>query len=297
MGETAIDEATFQEFLDEMREHYTVDKVSITDFYEGCSCLTNAKYHLLGPLKYHMTHPKLLTYPADFNCNSFTNDCVGLLTGGSIPAWIKGPQYRLFIFELELTVSPDLPSDFLSTPFGAALRPTIDAMFRRPLPGAAPTAPIIQPQAAAAAAAASPDPALASTLLQAVANQAFSAQSATSAANALQTPRTSTPSTAATAGSIHICTNQASFHNVLKTHRAVISFFTSQTCPPCRMIEPVFERIAHERTEAAGIGGGGGIAFVKVDLGTGMANMLAGEYGVRATPTFIFFRDGTKVSG
>jgi hypothetical protein len=28
MGETAIDEPTFQEFLDEMREHYTADKVS-----------------------------------------------------------------------------------------------------------------------------------------------------------------------------------------------------------------------------------------------------------------------------
>lgn len=27
MGETAIDEATFDEYLDEMREHYTADKV------------------------------------------------------------------------------------------------------------------------------------------------------------------------------------------------------------------------------------------------------------------------------
>jgi hypothetical protein len=26
----------------------------------------------------------------DFNCNSFTSDCVGFLTGGSIPSWIKG---------------------------------------------------------------------------------------------------------------------------------------------------------------------------------------------------------------
>jgi hypothetical protein len=26
----------------------------------------------------------------DFNCNSFTNDCIGFLTGGSIPSWIKG---------------------------------------------------------------------------------------------------------------------------------------------------------------------------------------------------------------
>lgn len=28
MGETAIDEETFQEYLNEMKEHYTADKVS-----------------------------------------------------------------------------------------------------------------------------------------------------------------------------------------------------------------------------------------------------------------------------
>ena len=26
----------------------------------------------------------------DFNCNSFTNDCIGFLTGGTIPSFIKG---------------------------------------------------------------------------------------------------------------------------------------------------------------------------------------------------------------
>ncbi|KAF4566408.1 hypothetical protein EYR36_011834 [Pleurotus pulmonarius] len=50
-----------------------------------------------------------------FNCNSFANDAVGFLTGCAIPDFIE-----------------DLPADFLSTPFGAALRPTIDAMFRAP---------------------------------------------------------------------------------------------------------------------------------------------------------------------
>lgn len=61
------------------------------------------------------------------------------------------------------------------------------------------------------------------------------------------------------------------------------------------MIEPSFERLAHEKTQAAGVGGGGGVAFVKVDLGAGMGNAVAAEYGVRVTPTFIFFRDGSKV--
>ena len=62
------------------------------------------------------------------------------------------------------------------------------------------------------------------------------------------------------------------------------------------MIEPLFEQLAHERTKAAGVGGGAGVAFVKVDMGVGMSNMVASEYGVRVTPTFIFFKDGSKVS-
>ena len=63
------------------------------------------------------------------------------------------------------------------------------------------------------------------------------------------------------------------------------------------MIEPVFERLAHERTQAGGAGGNGGVAFVKIDLGAGMGGMVGSLYGVRVTPTFIFFRDGNKVSG
>ena len=63
------------------------------------------------------------------------------------------------------------------------------------------------------------------------------------------------------------------------------------------MIEPVFERLAHERTQAGGAGSNGGVAFVKIDLGAGMGGMVGSLYSVRVTPTFIFFRDGNKVSG
>ncbi|OCH87713.1 DUF862-domain-containing protein [Obba rivulosa] len=241
MGETAIDEETFQEYLTEMRQHYTAEK-----------------YHLL-----------------DFNCNSFTNDCIGFLTGESIPAWIK-----------------DLPSDFLSTPFGAALRPTIDAMFRRPAPGVAPAPASLQPspEAASAAAAASPNPALASSLLQAVANQAFSPSPSTPT----PAPSAPTPSqaTATVASPIHICTNPSSLQSLLHTHRVVVVFFTSKICGPCRMIEPAFEDLAHEKTHRHA----DKIAFVKVDLGVGLGSQLARQFGVRVTPTFLFFLDGQKQS-
>src|ERR1700677_2784941 len=95
----------------------------------------------------------------DFNCNSFTSDCVGFLTGGSIPSWIKGASPTSLRRSLTLTRHADLPSDFLSTPFGAALRPTIDAMFRRPT-GPTPPAPAGQ----------QPIRAPASSLLQGVAD-------------------------------------------------------------------------------------------------------------------------------
>ncbi|KAI0763635.1 PPPDE putative peptidase domain-containing protein [Trametes elegans] len=244
MGETSIDEETFNEYLEEMRDHYAPDK-----------------YHLL-----------------EFNCNSFTNDVVGFLIGGSIPAWIK-----------------DLPSDFLSTPFGAALRPTIDAMFRRPVPGAAaPTVPQLPaPEALGAAASASPNPALASAILQAVASQAYSGgglSAPTSLPGASSANGANGSSTVA--GAIHMCTNPSSLHSLLRSHRAAVVFFTSPTCGPCRMIEPLFEDLAHQKTHGTG---SGRVAFVKIDMAVGLGNQVAGEWGVRVTPTFLFFLDGKKV--
>ncbi|KZT11835.1 DUF862-domain-containing protein [Laetiporus sulphureus 93-53] len=238
MGETAIDEDIFNEYLNEMRQHYTADK-----------------YHLL-----------------EFNCNSFTNDVIGFLTGGSIPPRIK-----------------DLPSDFLSTPFGAALRPTIDAMFRRPTPGATPTPTTLQPSPAAAEAAiaASPNPGLAASLLQAVASQAFSPSAPGAAAAAAPSASTSTVS-----APVHICTNRASLHSLLHQHRAVIVFFTSATCGSCKMVEPVFEELAYAKTHGANADK---IAFVKVDMDMGTSHEVGAEWGIRATPTFFFFLDGKKV--
>lgn len=57
------------------------------------------------------------------------------------------------------------------------------------------------------------------------------------------------------------------------------------------MIEPAFEELARTKTAA----GGGGVAFVKVDLGVGMGVMVAREFNVAATPTFGFFLDGKRV--
>lgn len=207
----------------------------------------------------------------DFNCNSFTNDCVGFLTGSSIPSWIK-----------------DLPSDFLSTPFGAALRPTIDNMFRRGAPGGSGPIPAAQAPSAAAAAQASPNPQLAASLLEAFAERATQPVPALTSNSLPAMAATSTLS-----APMQICTNPASFSSLLKTHRVLVAFFTSANCGPCKMIEPTFESLARDKTQ--GRTGKNLPAFVKIDLGVGMGVKVGGEYGVRATPTFIFFLDGQKV--
>ncbi|KAK0464417.1 PPPDE putative peptidase domain-containing protein [Desarmillaria tabescens] len=232
LGETDIDEDTFGEYIKDLRDHYTADK-----------------YHLL-----------------DFNCNSFTNDVAGFLTGSSIPDWIK-----------------DLPTDFLSTPFGQALRPTIDSMYHRPTPSATPApTPLTSGQA--------PDPALAASILQSVAEQAQRnvGSSTTRAPMSL-------PATESLAAPLHQCTNSASFHNLLRTHRAVVANFSNvATCMPCRMIAPIYEDLA--RNKGVSVGNHGvGAAFIKIDMSTPMGNQLASEWSVRVMPTFMFFLNSKKI--
>ncbi|KAF9778668.1 PPPDE putative peptidase domain-containing protein [Thelephora terrestris] len=216
MGETALDEDTFDEYLVEMMNHYTAEK-----------------YHLL-----------------DFNCNSFTSDCVGFLTGGTVPSWIK-----------------DLPSDFLSTDFGRALRPTIDRMYSGPTAESFPST------------------------SHSTSGVSTSLSRSTTTASPVLNPGPPTSGLTSIASPIHVSTNLASFQSILTSHRAVVAFFTSATCGPCRFIEPTFEEIAEQKTRGVG---SGLIAFVKVDIQVGAGHQLASRYSVRATPTFIMFINQQK---
>src|SRR6266702_2288871 len=123
-------------------------------------------------------------------------------------------------------------------------------MFRRPTGLTPPVAPSQQP---------SPKPA--SSLLQSAADRATAGPPAAAAA-ALGSGY-STPSTSTVAGAIHVSTNPASFRSLLDSHRTVVAMFTSATCGPCRMIEPVFEDLAHAKSRGRG---GGKVAFAQVDL-------------------------------
>ncbi|KAF9651564.1 DUF862-domain-containing protein [Thelephora ganbajun] len=239
MGETTLDEDTFDEYLIEMKDHYTAEK-----------------YHLL-----------------DFNCNSFTSDCVSFLTGETIPSWIKGMVISTssMVPAHSMTCILDLPSDFLSTDFGRALRPTIDRMYSGPTAGLP----------------SSPSPStsqVATSLLQSAAEGAM-------VSPALLRPDPPPPRLSSVVSPIHMSTNLASFQSILESHRAVVALFTSATCGPCRFIEPTFEEIAEQRTRGVGPGL---VAFVKVDIQVGGGHQLTSRYSVRATPTFIMFINQQK---
>lgn len=86
MGDTALDEETFNEYLDGLRDHYRADKYHLLDFnVSGRSGAAASRLKRLSLLK-------VSTFARQ--CNSFTADVVGFLTGGTIPASISS-EHRL----------------------------------------------------------------------------------------------------------------------------------------------------------------------------------------------------------
>jgi thiol-disulfide isomerase/thioredoxin len=191
----------------------------------------------------------------------------------------------------ELTAG--LPAEFLSTPLGQALKPSIDQMFQGSNAnehsaftrgGPSQPAPPPQPQQPQPS---NPNPQdLASMLLGAVAQQAAGSMGA-NGANPSH-PQASIPETSP----LTLVTSFANWTSILKNHRAVVANFTNtEGCPPCRMIKPAYEAMAE--TYAASHGSMG-VRFVEIEMGVGEGQNIASQYSVRATPTFIFFKDGVK---
>ncbi|KAG0201185.1 hypothetical protein BGX28_005932 [Mortierella sp. GBA30] len=74
--------------------------------------------------------------------------------------------------------------------------------------------------------------------------------------------------------------------NTIQSSPATVVYFTSATCPPCRVIAPIYEELIQAK--------GGKITGVKVDVG--IAQAIGSEYEIRSTPTFMFFLRGKKFS-
>jgi thiol-disulfide isomerase/thioredoxin len=104
---------------------------------------------------------------------------------------------------------------------------------------------------------------------------------------------TLTPPVKADAAPLTLISSIANFNSILQQHPAVVVNFTNTpSCPPCRVIKPIYEALS---ADFAALYGAKGARFLEVELGIGEGRDIAGRHGVSATPTFMFFREGKKV--
>jgi len=75
------------------------------------------------------------------------------------------------------------------------------------------------------------------------------------------------------------------FKDTIGSSKLTVVDFHAAWCGPCKMIAPVFKQLAESHENAN---------FIKVDVDEAVD--IAAECGIQAMPTFMLFRDGTKVA-
>ena len=81
---------------------------------------------------------------------------------------------------------------------------------------------------------------------------------------------------------LHI--NQKNFEMIENSDKTVLLDFYAEWCGPCRMVAPVIEEIANDRSDIL-------VAKVNVDD----EQELAGKFGVFSIPTLVVMKDGKVV--
>ena len=82
-----------------------------------------------------------------------------------------------------------------------------------------------------------------------------------------------------------ILTDQNFEKEVIKSDMPVLVDFWSPMCAPCLVMGPIVEEIAREFEGKIKVG----------KLNVGENPQIASQYGIRAIPTFIIFKDGQEI--
>lgn len=183
------------------------------------------------------------------NCNNFTQDLSVFLVGKSIPTEISS-----------------LPETFLRTPIGQMLRGQLDQSMRT------------MTQA--------PD-AVAGTTAPKPKSNGTNGITATNGTHVTPKPTfINGRQPKHNPGHVYNITDASALSKLLHqaSNSCAVIFFTSATCPPCKIVYPAYDELAAEAGAKA--------ILIKVDIS--QAYDIASRYSIRATPTFMTFLKGQK---
>ena len=77
--------------------------------------------------------------------------------------------------------------------------------------------------------------------------------------------------------------NENNFNDIVQGELVLVDFFAT-CCGPCRMLGPVLEELAEERSN---------ITVAKIDVDESAS--LAKNYGIMSVPTLLLFKDGKLI--
>ncbi|EPZ33238.1 thioredoxine 2 [Rozella allomycis CSF55] len=84
---------------------------------------------------------------------------------------------------------------------------------------------------------------------------------------------------------VHHVTNTSEFESFIKKDNLVVVDFFAEWCGPCKIIAPKFQKFSDDYSAAT---------FIKVDVD--QVADVAASCGIRAMPTFQFYKKGAKVA-
>ncbi|CCX16790.1 thioredoxin TrxA [Pyronema domesticum] len=84
---------------------------------------------------------------------------------------------------------------------------------------------------------------------------------------------------------VTVIANKAEFDAAIAQDKLVVLDMHATWCGPCKQVAPKIEALSKEETN---------VAFYKIDVDE--VPDVASELGVRAMPTFYFYREGVKVA-